>query len=152
MVNIKYANAYSEVLEILKYVSQEDYDKIPKNKIKLYETYCNKDYKFTYDITKSLDEQNVSKIAKGIIAILFRDYWATETQRNKIIAKQRYDRQKIEEEKRAKYNIDDLFERRIKSNNEDEQVVNQSLELSVNNKKESFLHKFINKIKSIFIK
>lgn len=29
MVNLEYANAYSEVLEILKHISQEDYDKIP---------------------------------------------------------------------------------------------------------------------------
>ena len=30
MVNIEYANAYSEVLEILKYIPVEDYKKIPR--------------------------------------------------------------------------------------------------------------------------
>lgn len=29
MADIKYANAYSEVLEILKYIPIEDYNKIP---------------------------------------------------------------------------------------------------------------------------
>ena len=38
MVDINYANAYTEVLEILKYIPKEDYNKIPKNKIELYET------------------------------------------------------------------------------------------------------------------
>lgn len=74
MVNIKYANAYTEVLEILKYISIEDYNKIPKNKIELFEANANTDYHFTYTPEKTLREQNVSKIARGIIAILFRDY------------------------------------------------------------------------------
>ena len=53
---------------------------------------------------KTLDEQNVSKTAKAIIAILFRDYWATEIQKEKIISKQNYDRTKFEEEMKARYN------------------------------------------------
>lgn len=108
MIDIEYANAYSEVLEILKYIPIEDYDKIPKNRINLFRAYANKDYAFCYDTTKTLDEQNVSKIAKGIIAILFRDYWATEIQKEKIIAKQNYDRMQIIEEKKENYNYDNI--------------------------------------------
>ena len=77
MVDIKYANAYSEVLEILKYIPVEDYNKIPKSKIELFEKNANKDYVFKYNSEKTLQEQNVSKIARGVIAILFRYYWAT---------------------------------------------------------------------------
>ena len=36
MIDIEYANAYSEVLEILKYIPIKDYNKIPKNKIELF--------------------------------------------------------------------------------------------------------------------
>ena len=36
MENIEYANAYSEVLEILKNISKEDYEKVPSEKIYLY--------------------------------------------------------------------------------------------------------------------
>lgn len=114
MIDIEYANAYSEVLEILKYIPIEDYDKIPKNRINLFRAYANKDYAFCYNTTKTLDEQNVSKIAKAIIAILFRDYWATEIQKEKIIAKQNYDRMQIIEEKKENYNYDNNF----KNNNE----------------------------------
>lgn len=109
MVDIKYANAYSEVLEILKYISVDDYNKIPKEKIELFEINANNKYNFSYNPDKTLDEQKVSRIAKGIIAILFRDYWATETQREKIIAKQNYDRIKLEEEKKSQYNLEELF-------------------------------------------
>ncbi|MGN1037236.1 MAG: hypothetical protein ACI4PX_05630 [Ruminococcus sp.] len=62
-----------------------------------------------YDTNKTLEEQNVSDITKGIIILLFRNYWATEKQRNKIIAKQNYDRMKLEEKKKEKYNTDNIF-------------------------------------------
>ena len=106
MVDEKYSIAYSEVLERLKHISQEDYEKIPKSKIELYKENANKNYVFNYNPTKTLNEQNVSKIAKGIIAILFRDYWATPEQREKIIKKQNNDRIQIEKEKTKKYNPD----------------------------------------------
>ena len=109
MVDIKYANAYSEVLEILKYIPVEDYNKIPKTKIELFKTNANNDYSFTYNPSKTLEEQEVSKLTKGIIAILSRDYWATEIQRNKIVAKQNYDRVKLEEKKKEIYNPDNIF-------------------------------------------
>ena len=112
MVSFEYANAYSEVLEILRYIPKEDYNKIPKEKIDLFEKNANLNYDFSYDINKTLDEQNVSKKAKTIIAILFRDYWATDAQREKIKAKEQYDRKMKEEENREKYNPDNLFKKK----------------------------------------
>ena len=109
MENIEYANAYSEVLEILKNISKEDYEKVPSEKIDLFEKNANKNYNFQYDTNLTLDEQNVSKRAKAIIAILFRDYWATPEQREKILAKQNYDRIHIEKNKQKQYNVDNIF-------------------------------------------
>ena len=109
MENIEYANAYSEVLEILKNISKEDYEKLPSEKIDLFEKNANKNYNFQYDTNLTLDEQNVSKRAKAIIAILFRDYWATPEQREKILAKQNYDRIQIEKNKQKQYNVDNIF-------------------------------------------
>ena len=109
MVDNKYAIAYSEILEILKHIPIEDYNKIPKTKIELFETNANNEYTFNYDPSKTLEEQNISNITKGIIILLFRDYWATEIQRNKIIAKQNYDRMKLEEKKKEKYNLDNIL-------------------------------------------
>ncbi len=142
MVNIEYANAYSEVLEILKYISEEDYDKIPQNKIELFKTNSNKDYKFIYNPEKTLDEQNVSKRAKAIIGVLFRDYWATDSQREKIIIKQNNDRIILEEQKKSLYDIEDIF--RIRNVN-NENKVEEITQMIVN--KESFIKKCINKIK-----
>ena len=148
MVDIKYANAYTEVLEILKYISVEDYNKIPKNKIELFQTNANNDYHFTYTPEKTLNEQNVSKIAKGIIAILFRDYWATNIQKEKIIKKQNYDRHIIEESK-IEFNPNDLFKNSAMHLKE----TREEKEISTLTKVENNLFKrLINKIKSIFQK
>lgn len=117
MVSVEYANAYSEVLGILKCVSKEEYEMIPENKIKLFEANSNKEYEFIYNPEKSLNEQNVSKRAKAIIGLLFRDYWATKGQKEKIIEKQIYNRKKIEEIKREKYNPDNLFKNKAKKIN-----------------------------------
>jgi len=143
MVDIVYANAYKEVIEILKHVSKEDYDKIPEEKIKLFETNANKDYSFNYDINKTLDEQNVSKKAKTIIAILFRDYWATDAQREKIKAKEQYDRKIKEEENREKYNSDNLFQKQdLVKNTED--IMTE--EVAMVEYKESIFRKIFNKL------
>lgn len=146
MVNIEYANAYSEVLEILNHIPKADYNKVPSNMIELFTTNQNKDYRFSYNINKTLNEQNVSKIAKTIIAILFRDYWATPYQRERIEAKEKYDRQKTEEEKREKYNADNLFIKR-KTNNDFEESSTNSLPMEI--KKERFYEKLIRFIKKI---
>ena len=161
MLDEKYSIAYSEVLEILKHISKEDYEKIPKSKIELYKTNANKDYVFNYNPTKTLDEQNVSKIAKGIIAILFRDYWATPEQREKIIRKQNNDRIQIKIEKTKKYNPD-VFKKNndkeegkkydldaFNTNNNNEEVKNKSL---VKVEKTKWYEKVLVFIRNIFSK
>ena len=125
MVTEDYANACAEVVRILDYIPYKDYKKIPKDIILHYEKNANNNYNLEYDITRSLDEQNVSKTAKTIIAIFFRDYWATPEQRNKILNYEKYENIKKEELKKEKYDIDDIFKKNedkltenIKLNNE----------------------------------
>ena len=148
MIDIEYANAYSEVLEILKYIPIKDYNKIPKNKIELFEKNANDEHRFIYNPNKTLEEQNVTKRAKAIIAILFRDYWANEIQREKIIKKQNYDRIKLEEEKRQNYNPNNIFK-----NKEIKSIENPTSDIvSMIEYKESAFKRFLDKVKSIFVK
>lgn len=163
MVSEEYANAYSEVLGILKYISKEEYSKIPKEKINLFETNTNKSYKFNYNPKKTLDEQGVSKRAKAIIAILFRDYWATEAQREKILKKQNYDRQRLEELKETKYDADIFKNKQILPTQKQEETKNTNDSLNNQNSiptqnmdmtlyKENIFKRFINKIIKLFRK
>lgn len=151
MVNNKYGIAYSEILEILKYIPIEDYNKIPKSEIELFKTYADNNHTFTYDTTKTLAEQNVSDITKGLIILLFRDYWATEVQRNKIIAKQNYDRIKLEEEKEAKYNSYKALDNNYKNSSVNNEKSNQKSAL-IELKNMKWYEKIWKSIKKFFSK
>lgn len=89
---------------------------------------------FFYNANKTLQEQNVSKTARYIIALLFRDYWATQIQKEKILAKEKHDLNMIEEEKRQKYNSENIFNNNAKiendiEDNENINNVNQNLKI-----------------------
>ena len=155
MADIQYANAYTEVLDILRYISKEDYEKIPKSKIKVFEENSNKNYSFKYDVDKTLEEQNISEIAKMIIAILCRDYWTTNEQRYIIIKKQREARE--EQERQIRERIEQ--NRQIKEDSLKVIDVSSDLDLDLDYsrgtnleiyKEENIFKKIISKIKEIF--
>ena len=157
MADIQYANAYTEVLDILKYISKEDYEKIPKSKIKVFEENSNKNYNFTYDENKTLDEQNVSEITKVIIAILFRDYWATKEQRYIIIKKQQEIKDQKQKELMAKFEQNkNISEKDLKkvdvASDLDLDIDYKSLGANVQlyKREEGFFEKLVNKINGLF--
>ena len=145
MVSIEYANAYAEVLQILKHISIDEYNKVPKEKIELFEKYYNKKFDFKYNPHQTLQEQNVSKIARTIIAILFRDYWATDEQRKQILLEEDEEKRK----KLQKYSADNLFKSSNKVTIKDETISNN---MSIVEYKDSIFKKLINKIKKFFEK
>lgn len=155
MADIQYANAYTEVLDILKYISKEDYEKIPKSKIKVFEENCNKNYNFTYDENKTLDEQNVSEITKVIIAILFRDYWATKEQRYIIIKKQQEIKDQKQKELMAKFeqnkNISEKDLKKVDVANDLDLDIDYARETNLEiYKEENIFKRIISKIREIF--
>lgn len=143
----KYPKAYKEVIEVLKHVPQESVEKIPQSMIDTFKLKMDKDYDFVVDINKSFEEQDLLDETKAIFANIFRDYWATPYQKERIEAKEKYDRQKLEEEKFEKYNPDDLFKKKSENEKkETEEISNLPIEI----KKEKFYEKIINFFKKIF--
>lgn len=149
-----YPKAYKEVIEILNYVPKESVDKIPETMLEVFKTKMDKDWDFKVDINKSFEEQELLDETKAIFANIFRDYWATPYQREKIKAKEKYDRQKLEEEKYEKYNPDDLFKKKniesVKENEKKETNISENSNLPIEVKKEKFYEKIINFFKKIF--
>ena len=93
MVAENYACAYREVIEILKYTNQDDVNKIPSEKLLLWLDNMKEDYNFEIDEEKPLSEQNISKEAKAILANIFKEYWATDYQKQRIEEKEKYEKQ-----------------------------------------------------------
>lgn len=144
-----YAKAYKEVIEILNFVPKESVDKIPETMLEVFKTKMDKDWDFKVDINKSFDEQNLLDETKAIFANIFRDYWATPYQKERIEAKERYDRQKIEEEKKNKYNPDDIFKKK-QLTKEIENTENYAEKLPIEVKKENFYQRIIKFFKNFF--
>lgn len=144
-----YSNAYKEVIEILKYVPQESVNKLPQTMIDTFKAKMNENYNFHIDINKNFEEQELLDETKAILANIFRDYWATPYQKERIEAKEKYDRQKIEEEKREQYNPDDIFKKKqlVKEN---ENIENNGENLPVEIKKDNFYQKIVKFFKKFF--
>ena len=141
-----YPKAYKEVVEILKYVPKESVDKIPKTMIDTFNAKMDNTYNFSIDINKSFEEQELLEETKALLANIFRDYWATPYQKERIQAKERYDWQKIEEEKKNNYN--DIFKKDNKIDNKENESVENNLPIEV--KKEKLYEKIVNFFKKLF--
>ena len=142
-----YPKAYKEVVEILKYVPKESIDKIPQTMLDTFNSKMDNTYNFSIDINKSFEEQELLEETKAILANIFRDYWATPYQKERIQARERYDWQKIEEEKKNNYNYD-IFKKDNKIDNKENESVENNLPIEV--KKEHFYNKIIIFFKKVF--
>lgn len=104
-----YAQAYVEILEIIRNMDQDYKDKIPKKLLDFFEK--NKDSSYKYNIDEINENQNVAFSQKTIdlLAMLELKYLATETEKE--LLKQALDEndKKYQTELREKYNPDKLF-------------------------------------------
>ena len=142
-----FPKAYVEVLEIIKYIPKKEYDKIPQYILQNMEN--EKDVSYTYTVTyfDNFQEQRMLKETEAILAVFYRDYWSTPYQKERIKAKkEKYDMEKLEEEKRKKYNSNNLF----KDRNEEKHEKLENIDMPVEVKKESFLKQLISYIKGLF--
>lgn len=112
MMEDNYSKAYKEIVEILKYVPEESVNKIPKEMRDMFEAEQLKTYNFQIDTEKNFEEQELLEETKAILANIFRDYWATDYQKARIIEKENQDREEWERQKREKYNPNDIFKNR----------------------------------------
>lgn len=134
----KYKRAYKEVLEIIKYFPEDEYNKIPKEKIDFFKENMDESFEFTINPAIELSEQNISKEANAIFVKLYLDYFATESQKQTINSILELNEKKAEIEKREKYNPDDLF----KSEKEVPEKTSLPQETTLIEYKENFFTKF----------
>lgn len=146
----KYARAYTEVLEILKHIPEDELERIPKSELQFYEDNCDKNYKYEYNQDLAVDKQAISKEANTVIVALYMNYFANEKQKGIIekILKQN----SIEEEKarNEKYDVNKIFEK--SKNEQDRANSSENLPVDISNNQDSFIKKIIKKIKSLFKK
>lgn len=148
-MNNTYSKAYTEVLEIINHFSEEEYKKIPKNKIAFFENNKDKEYNFKIDPNIDLSEQNISQNANAILVSLFRDYFATDKQKEILNNLLQQNQDKIEIEKHQKYNPDDIFNNKVYT--KESKKPKEELTL-VETKTQTWYRKILDFFKSIFKK
>lgn len=141
-MNCNYTKAYKEVNEILKHISDSDREKVPSEIQQALAEKMDKEYLFNFDINRKFEEQELLQETKSILAIFYRDYWATPEIKAKILAKQTNELIRIEQEKKLKCNSEMLFNKEIEEPKFD-MIVYQE---------EKWYEKFLDYIKNIFSK
>lgn len=148
--SVRYKQAYVELYEILKVLAKEQKDKIPENFIKNISNNMDKDYKFEFDMSKGIFEQDLMVETEALLVEIYERYLAPEEEKEMW---QKYDRfclNKIEEEKKAKYDVDIFGQKESKKIEDDKLKENVNTNnLPVEVKREKFYEKIFNFFKKI---
>lgn len=129
----EYRKAYVELNEIIKMMSLEEKQKIPKSFIQNLNHEMDKDYKFVIDNKKNIFEQNFKVETKALLVELYERYLAPSEEKD---LWERYDRMclnEIEENKRKMYDPNKIFEDKNQksSNIKDTEKVNDNLPVEI---------------------
>ena len=136
-----------EVNEKLKFIGIH-LEKIPEEKIKFFEENCDKNYEFKHDSSKPLEEQEFLRETYAIIIILFRDYFATETQKEKLQEILFLNEEKRQRELREKYNPEKIMAQRAQKPKIEPKESTELIEI----KEEKWYEKIVSWIKRILKK
>ncbi len=138
--------AFAEIDVILSLMESKYVEKIPQKLRDLFHTEKILDYEPIIDKNIPLDKQNLERKTFVILAILNLNYWCeSEEEKQKLIATYAENDRIKEEELREKYNPDNIFKKKIDTEEQD----NNSVAL-VEYRKENFFKKIIRKVMSLF--
>lgn len=110
--NAKYKRAYTELNEIIKELSKAELEKIPSELIRNIETNIDKEYKWEYDKSKALLDQNLMPETKALIVEIYEKYLCPENEKE---FWKEYDKiciNKIEEQKGVMYKYKNIFKKK----------------------------------------
>lgn len=145
----KYKNAFTETNIILKHLNKNDYNKIPKDVIVAIENNQNENYMFKLNSDLDLSKHELLPETRALLFNIFRDYFTTDSQKERMKKHQQKERERINEIKQEKYPSNIFSNKQIVEDNGASQKENCSL---VCQKRASVISKIIDKIKRILFR
>ena len=136
-----YEEAFAEVDEILKIMPIDLLSKIPAQFREIISKNRAKNYKV--EIHEPLEEKKIKEETVVILGLIYRDFLASPEEKEELQLKDAEEYQKIQEELKRQYDIQNVFEKRKKDSVTTEMTVY---------KEQGFLQKLFNLIKGIFKK
>ena len=145
---------YTEVNSFLKAISENDRNKIPQKLRKIFKEKSTSEFEKNYNLNEPLYRQGISRQALAVLAVLHINYWCkNEQEKNEVLSILKQNEQKNEEEKRKKYDVENIFKNRhtqVLDNNIETKSTQKQTDMIVY--KENIFTKIINKIKQLFRK
>ena len=145
------AKMYSEVDGVLNAMDEEYRNKVPQTLKNLILKNKDNSMKFRYDMTMPLTEQNISKEALSMIALIHLNYWC-KNEEEKAELKRIFKENAIknEEERKKLYSPDIIFKNKSVPTKEIDETQEASKDMQMIEYKESIFKKIANFIKRIF--
>lgn len=101
--------ACNEVLVLLKMLPEAELKKIPETEIKFLEEHRDVNYNFSVNSEVPINEVNISRKAKAILVVLWKKYFATDIQKQKLDKILQENSMKEEQKKQEEYQYSDMF-------------------------------------------
>ena len=139
--------AVSEVIQILDHTEKEITEKIPEKFIKFLFENADNDYKPNINFYNDNWENTIDEDTKALLAMIYRDYIVSETERLELLEEEKQEREKQEALLREKYNPDNLFKKGKKNEDEIDSINNMQL---VEIKEAPWYKRLFKKLLSIF--
>ena len=149
---IDYAKRFVEVNEVLKHLSKEDFEKIPKDIIQLIEDNMDKQYVWNFDENKKLKDQNLNRDTIAFLSYINMEYLLNDEQKAFMQEIHEKNEKEKQQELSDKYGYDDLFKEKKRKQNEKNNTDGQLESTQMIEYKEKFLTRLLNKIKKFFKK
>lgn len=92
---------------------------IPEKVLNFIKENAQKQKEFIYDKNKRLKDQEISNITRGVIALIYRDYFCTEEQRKRYNDYYKKLKEQLEPEKRDLYNVEKMFKKNSQTKSEE---------------------------------
>lgn len=148
------SNTYEEIYQILFCMDKYTVMKIPENILKDIISKRNKQYITRIDIRDIFNKDNMSEEAFNYLCWLDFEFWMTDEKKKELGKECRIKQIREEEQKRKKYNPDDIFSKKKKDVNIEENQ-NSSIEENmamIEVKKQNIIVRTIEKIKILLRK
>ena len=142
-----YSKAYTEILKIIEYLPDSEYQKIPQKLIEELNENSDKEYFFDIQSEEDFEKKELLKETEYIIYVLYRNYLSDEEEREQLIQLEKKAHNDSEENKRMKYNPNDIFKNKDKKVNDSNEKISNVVAMPQNN--ESLFKKLWSKILSM---
>ena len=139
-----YSKAYTEILKIIEYLPDSEYQKIPQKLIEELNENSDKEYIFDIQSEEDFEKKELLKETEYIIYVLYRNYLSDEEEREQLIQLEKKAHNDSEENKRMKYNPDDIFKNKDKKVNDSNEKISNVVAMTQYN--ESLFKKLWSKI------